>query len=167
MKASMGFLRPAASSMPSSSARRSRRRRWRTSCASNFHVVLPFSSTTLFQRSPTMRRPECCSAYRFSDCPSSWTLLNDVGARRCAHSSGGSRPSTKKYVNNAMPSRHAAARPSKDGDAVATVAAGNEADGEIDTIAFIDTPGHQVFSGMRAVATDGADVALLVGVRPY
>ena len=43
----------------------------------------------------------------------------------------------------------------------ATAAAASSAP-PLHTLAFVDTPGHQVFAGMRAVASDGADLALVL-----
>lgn len=42
---------------------------------------------------------------------------------------------------------------------------------ELETIAFIDTPGHQAFINMRAVASEGADLAIVLialdaGIQP-
>ena len=42
---------------------------------------------------------------------------------------------------------------------------------DVHTLAFVDTPGHKVFTGMRAAAADGADLALILvaidaGVQP-
>ena len=43
--------------------------------------------------------------------------------------------------------------------------------GRLQTLAFVDTPGHKIFSGMRSVAADGADLALVLiavdaGIQP-